>query len=77
MNMWKKMDPGPLLTPANMAVRTEQWKYITYPEIDDLDELYDLSSDRYEMKNLALDPKYSNVLNRMKTRLAQLIEETK
>ncbi len=76
-NMWKRMDPGPLLTPASMAVRTKQWKYITYPEIDEIDELYDLSNDRYEMKNLASDPKYADVVKRMKTRLARLIEETK
>jgi arylsulfatase A-like enzyme len=77
MNMWKRMDPGPLLTPASMAVRTKQWKYITFPEINDIDELYDLENDRFEMRNLISDPKYGDVLQQMKTRLAQLIEQTK
>ena len=75
-NQWKNMDPGPLLTPENMAVRTKEWKYISYPGIHDIDELYDLETDRYEMKNLASNPKYADILKKMKTRLSQLIEET-
>jgi arylsulfatase A-like enzyme len=76
---WKQnaMDPGPLLVPENQAVRTKEWKYITYPGIDEIDELYNLKNDPYEMKNLASDPKYADVVKKMKVRLAQLIEETK
>lgn len=75
--MFKNLDPGPLLTPENMAVRTKEWKYITYPGIHDIDELYDLRNDPYEMKNLALDPKSADVLKKMRRRMAQLIEETR
>jgi N-acetylglucosamine-6-sulfatase len=75
--MWKNMDPGPLLTPENMAVRTREWKYITYPGINDMDELYNLKNDPYEMKNLALDSNYADVLNTLKARMARLVEETK
>jgi N-acetylglucosamine-6-sulfatase len=75
--MFKNLDPGPLLTPENMAVRTKEWKYITYPGIQDIDELYDLRNDPYEMKNLALDPRSADVLKKMKTRMVQLIEETR
>lgn len=76
---WKKldMDPNPLLVPENMAVRTKQWKYITYPGIDEIDELYDLIKDPYEMTNLASDPKHADVVKKMKARLARLVEETK
>jgi arylsulfatase A-like enzyme len=35
------------------AVRTERWKYICYRELEGMDELYDLHSDPYEMRNLA------------------------
>ncbi|MDX1984703.1 MAG: sulfatase [Bryobacteraceae bacterium] len=34
------------------AVRTEQWKYIHYPELQDSDELYDLRADAGEMRNV-------------------------
>jgi N-acetylglucosamine-6-sulfatase len=75
--MSKNFDPGPLLTPENMAVRTNEWKYITYPGINDIDELYNLKNDPYEMKNLASDLKYADVLKNMKTRMIQLVEETR
>jgi N-acetylglucosamine-6-sulfatase len=71
------LDPSPLLVPENLAVRTKEWKYITYPGIKETDELYNLTSDPYEMKNRISDPKCADVVRRMKTRLTQLVEETK
>ena len=44
---------------ANMgyqAVRTHEWKYIHYTELNEMDELYDLRSDPYELKNLVNAP---------------------
>jgi len=61
----------PNAVPAIKAVRTERWKYITYPEINDTPELYDLSNDPYEMHNLAADPRHAAVLKDMKERLAK------
>ena len=40
----------------NHAVRDERWKYIRYNELDDMDELYDLVGDPYELKNVIDDP---------------------
>jgi arylsulfatase A-like enzyme len=71
------LDPAPLLVPENMAVRTKDWKYITYPGTDETDELYDLRNDPWEMKNLISDPKRAGLVSRMKARLAQLLVETK
>lgn len=34
------------------AIRTSRWKYIRYTELKDMDELYDLRQDPYELKNL-------------------------
>lgn len=55
--------------PTMTAVRTEQYKLITFPEIDDIDELYDVQSDPHEMNNLAQDPAYASVLSSMRGKL--------
>ncbi len=71
------MDPAPLLVPENMAVRSKEWKYITYPGTSETDELYNVLKDPHEMKNLISDPKYADVAGKMKARLAELVDETK
>ena len=48
----------------NHAVRTERWRYIRYANGDE--ELYDHDADPHELKNLASDPKYANVVAEMK-----------
>lgn len=63
--------------PSVLAVRTNRWKYIRYPEIDDIDELYDLKNDQYELKNLASDPKHAATLDEMKKKMDLLLVETR
>ena len=43
----------------------------------DAEELYDLDKDPAEMENLASDPKYSHIKERLKQTLMQWLEETK
>jgi len=62
--------------PTMVGVRTEKWKYVTYPELKDLDELSDLAKDPIEMHNLAMEPAASDQLARMKAELQRLIQET-
>jgi N-acetylglucosamine-6-sulfatase len=62
--------------PTMFGVRTNRWKYITYPDIEDIDELYDLRRDRYEMTNLAEDPEHADQLAEMRDELQHLLEET-
>jgi arylsulfatase A-like enzyme len=45
------------------SIRTEGWHYIHY--IDDSEELYDLRADPEEWRNLAGDPEYRGVRNRL------------
>lgn len=53
--------------PDAKMVRTRRWKYNYYPE--GYAELYDLQNDPREMKNLADDPMYREVVFEMKDRL--------
>ncbi|MEM7317236.1 MAG: sulfatase, partial [Planctomycetota bacterium] len=47
--------------PTMIALRTDKYKLIRFPEIHDLDELYDLEADPHELNNLAVDPAYSKL----------------
>ena len=48
--------------------RTREWKYVHDP-MGDLDELYDLTNDPWELTNVAADPTYQDVLADMRARL--------
>ena len=54
------------------AIRTERWKYIQYVELEGMDELYDLKSDPYEMKNLIKAPDAARMLEELKRQLQSL-----
>lgn len=58
------------------AVRTARWKYIHYVELEGMDELYDLETDPYEMKNLISLPRGQQPLREMRRELERLLKET-
>ena len=60
-----------------VAVRTERHKYIQYRELEGMDELYDLEADPFEETNIIGRPDASGMLERMKTELNRLLEQTK
>ena len=62
--------------PRMVAVRTRTHKYIRYPDIQDIDELYDLAKDPHEMRNVALDPAYAAKKKELATELDKLLRET-
>ncbi|MBD3174308.1 MAG: sulfatase-like hydrolase/transferase, partial [Armatimonadia bacterium] len=63
--------------PTTIGVRTEDWKLITYPEIDDTPELYNLEADPHELHSLALDPAHASKLAELRAELERLKEKTR
>ena len=57
------------------AVRSERWKYIHYFELEGMDELYDLKTDPYEMKNIINQPEAAKILENMKRELQRLLKD--
>ena len=68
-------------TPNVRAVRTDDWKYIHYPNgganaDTEKAELYDLKADPIEAKNLIDDPASQGTLAELRTELDRLLRET-
>jgi iduronate 2-sulfatase len=59
----KKAFPG-------RAVRTDRWRYVQWDSGRQGEELYDHQNDPSEMHNLVRDPKYSDVVHRLRALLA-------
>ena len=57
-------------------VRTKDWKFVTDPGSDDLDELYDLNADPWELTNVATDPANVPVISEMRGLLMEWATET-
>lgn len=62
--------------PLMLGVRTDRWKYCSYPDMNDIDELYDLKNDPIEMHNLSQDPAHAGKVKEMRDELARLKKET-
>lgn len=68
-------------TPNVRAVRTDRWKYIHYPNgagqpDTELAELYDLSADPIEAKNLIRAPEAQHQLAVLRSELDRLLQQT-
>jgi arylsulfatase A-like enzyme len=58
------------------AVRTNRYKYIQYTRLKNMDELYDLAADPFEMTNLINSPSARGTLREMQSELSRLLDET-
>lgn len=56
------------------AVRTDRWKYIRYTDLADMDELYDLEADPYEMRNRINQPATAKPLADLRAELQRLMD---
>ncbi|CAN5272335.1 sulfatase [soil metagenome] len=70
---WEQAFPQ---TPTTFAVRTDRYKYIAYNGIWDINELYDLQKDPYEMNNLVRNHSMDSVGLRLKNELNDWLEKT-
>ena len=59
------------------AVRNGRWKYIHYLELPGMDELYDLKTDPYELKNVVAEPGSAKALTEMKREMQRLLNESR
>lgn len=57
------------------ALRSQRWKLIHYTELMGMDELYDLATDPYEMKNRIADPQAKESLQELRSLLEQRAKE--
>ncbi len=63
--------------PTVLSVRTENWKYASYPDLpNDIPQLFDLTNDPIELHNLALDPAYAERMETMDKALNVLLSDT-
>lgn len=63
-------------TPTTFAARSDRFKYIYYNGVWDINELFDLQQDPYEMNNLIRDTAYRRIGLQLKDSLFHWLNET-
>lgn len=63
-------------TPTQFAVRTDRYKFIRTQGIWDIDQLYDLQQDPYEVNNLIRSPQLQEIAGQLNKELWQWMENT-
>jgi N-acetylglucosamine-6-sulfatase len=63
-------------TPTTFAIRSSQYKYIYYNGVWDINELFDLQADPYEMNNLVRDTAFRKIGIELKNELFDWLKET-
>lgn len=63
-------------TPTTFAVRSDRYKYVYYNGVWDINELFDLQNDPYEMNNLIRDTAYRKTGLQLKDELFNWLKET-
>jgi N-acetylglucosamine-6-sulfatase len=63
-------------TPTMFALRGEQYKYIHYYGLWDVNELYDIKADPLESRNLIASPGHQQVVNQLRSQLFEILKRT-
>ncbi|MEQ9219123.1 MAG: family 78 glycoside hydrolase catalytic domain [Cyclobacteriaceae bacterium] len=61
--------------PPSEGVRTANWKYLRYVNDQSIEELYDLSKDPQETKNLVASKKYQDILAELRAKCDELAKK--
>ena len=70
---WERNFPQ---TPTVHALRKDQYKYIHYHGIWDIDELYDIKEDPRETNNLIFSPQHQSVIHAMNKEMFDLLQKS-
>lgn len=70
---WERTFPQ---TPTVHGIRTEQFKYMHYHGIWDMDELYDIQKDPLETDNLIDSPAHKEIVKSLNKRMFDILEQT-
>jgi N-acetylglucosamine-6-sulfatase len=70
---WERNFPQ---TPTQHALRTDRYKYIRYHGVWDSDELYDLTQDPHEIRNLARTPGHEQTVRDLNRQLFEVLAAT-
>ena len=70
---WERNFP---MTPTVHAVRGQQYKYIRYHGLWDIDELYDLQADPLEARNLIFSPGHEAIAKQLNSKLFDMLQST-
>jgi len=73
--LYEYLHEDPYMYPTVYGVRTKEWAYMHYPDLQDQDELYDMVNDPHQIKNVIKDSRYADDRARMKKLLAELEKE--
>jgi len=57
-------------------LRTDRYKYVLYAKGKNREQLFDMKEDRGEMRNLAADPKYGEIMAEHRAKLANWCRRT-
>ena len=63
-------------TPTTFALRGDQYKYIHYYGLWDINELYDIKADPLESRNLIASPEHQPVVNKLRAELFEVLKRT-
>ena len=64
-------------TPTQYAIRTNQYKFIRTQGIWDIDQLFDIQKDPYEVNNLIRSPQYQETAKQLNKELWDWLEKTR
>ncbi len=70
---WERPFPQ---TPTVHAVRTSKYKFIRYHGVWDINELYDIENDPYEMNNLIRNPEYKEIAQGLRNSIFDWLKDT-